>query len=297
MPNLIIGDNVIVEPENQSICGLPLMQKGCAPGDGGNLLLSVEEKDYLLEKYPELKEVIKPFLGADEIINGYFRYCLWLDKELYNKYRYIPEIATRVEQCRKMRSESKKAATQKKAQTPYAFDEIRYKVCPTIVVPQTTSENRLYIPIYFSSSDIVYSNGARVIYDANLYLFGILTSAIHNLWVQRVSGRLETRIQYSNTICYNTFPAPSLNAKQKMEIEALAKEVLLVRAEHTDMTLGEMYEPDSMPDDLRAAHHALDLAVERCYREKPFESDEERLEFLFKQYIKLTTDKSTLWRI
>ena len=177
------------------------------------------------------------------------------------------------------------------------FDEIRYKVCPTIIVPQTTSENRLYIPIEYRSADIVYSNGARVIYDASLYLFGILTSLIHNMWVQRVSGRLETRIQYSNTICYNTFPAPKLNTKQISEIESLAKEVLLIRAEHSDMTLGEMYEPDSMPDDLRAAHHALDLAVERCYREKPFESDEERLEFLFKQYVKLTTDKSTLWKI
>jgi hypothetical protein len=296
-PYLVIGDNVIVEPENQSISGLPLMQKGCAPGDGGCLLLSEDEKDFLLDKYPELAEVVKLFLGADEIINGYTRYCFWLDNDSYNRLKYIPELYNRVEMCRQIRAKSKKAATRKKAQTPFMFDEIRYKVCPTIIVPQTTSENRLYIPIEYRSADIVYSNGARVIYDASLYLFGILTSLIHNMWVQRVSGRLETRIQYSNTICYNTFPAPKLNTKQISEIESLAKEVLLIRAEHSDMTLGEMYEPDSMPDDLRAAHHALDLAVERCYREKPFESDEERLEFLFKQYVKLTTDKSTLWKI
>ncbi len=290
-PYLIIGDNVIVEPENQSICNLPLMQKGCAPGDGGSLLLSEDEKNDLLGKYPNLTEVIKPFLGAEEIINGYYRYCLWLDKDLYDKYKSIHEIAARIERCRIMRSKSSKAATRRKSLTPYAFDEIRYKVCPTIIVPQTTSENRLYIPIYYSSSDIVYSNGVRIIYDASLYLFGILTSAIHNLWVQRVSGRLETRIQYSNTICYNSFPAPSTNKQQKLEIESLAKEILLVRAEHTEMTLGEMYNPETFPDDLRAAHHALDLAVERCYREKPFESDEERLEFLFKQYVKMTSKK------
>lgn len=296
-PYLVVGENIIVSPENQSICNLPLMQKGCAPGDGGNLLLEEEDRDYLLEKYPELQEIIKPFLGADEIINGYTRYCLWMDKRQYEHFRQIPEINERVEKCRAMRAASKKQATQRKATTAYAFDEIRYKVCPTIVVPQTSSENRIYLPVYYSTEDIVYSNGARVIYDASLFLFGLLNSAIHNLWVQAVSGRLETRIQYSNTICYNTFPAPNFTAAQKDEIENLAKEVLLVRAEHTDMTLGDMYSPDLFPDDLREAHHALDLAVERCYRTKPFESDEERLEFLFKQYVKITTDKSTLWKI
>lgn len=122
-------------------------------------------------------------------------------------------------------------------------------------------------------------------------------SKIHNVWAHAIGGKLKNDYRYSATLCYNTFPFPKLNEKQKEQVAILTKEILLTRAEHTEMTLGEMYNPESFPQDLRDAHHALDLAVERCYREKPFESDEERLEFLFKQYIKLTTEKSTLWKI
>ena len=145
--------------------------------------------------------------------------------------------------------------------------------------------------------DAVILNSAFAIYDAELWTFGIVTSKMHNLWTRAVSGSLENRIRYSSSLCYNTFPLPILSEAKKKTIGELAKEIILTRAEHTEMTIGDMYSPDSFPDDLREAHHALDLAVERCYREKPFESDEERLEFLFKQYVKLTTDKSTLWKI
>ena len=148
--------------------------------------------------------------------------------------------------------------------------------------------------------DTVIPNSAFAIYqegEDNYTLLGILMSKIHNLWVRAAGGALENRIRYSATLCYNTFPFPPLTNKQKEEISNLTREILLARAEHTEMTLGQMYSPEEFPDDLREAHHALDLAVERCYREKPFESDEERLEFLFKQYVKLTTDKSTLWKI
>lgn len=126
---------------------------------------------------------------------------------------------------------------------------------------------------------------------------GYLMSRMHNIWVKAVGGTLESRLRYSASLCYNTFPFPQLRENQKEQIAILSREILLIRAEHTEMTLGDMYNPENFPDDLRSAHHALDLAVERCYREKPFESDEERLEFLFKQYVKLTTDKSTLWKI
>ena len=146
------------------------------------------------------------------------------------------------------------------------------------------------------SEETVVTNSAFVIYSKEFWLLGVIMSKIHNIWVRAVGGTLESRIRYSASLCYNTFPFPKLSAKQKDELSSLAKEILLIRAEYTEMTLGDMYKPENFPDDLRAAHHALDLAVERCYREKPFESDEERLEFLFKQYIKLTTDKSTLWR-
>ena len=264
------------------------MQKGCAPGDGGNLLLTTEEKAILLQKHPELNEVIKPFLGADEIINGYKRFCLWLDENSYNTYCYIEEIRKRIERCRIMRLGSTKEATIKKAKTPWLFDEIRYQKGNTIVIPQTSSENRLYIPIDYSDEDIVYSNGARVIFDAQPYLFGILTSKIHNIWSLAISGRLETRIQYSNTLCYNTFPFPPITPEKKSEIESAAEEVLVTREFYPERTLAELYDPDKMPEDLREAHAKLDDIVESCYPGYPFASDEARLECLLKLYEKMT---------
>jgi len=287
-PYLSSGSNCIVVPINKSLSSLPQMQKGCAPGDGGNLLLSKEEKENMLNQHPELTDVIKPFLGADEIINGYVRYCLWLDEAKYNKYRYIGEISRRVEKCREMRLASSKEATVKKADTPWLFDEIRYKKGSTIIVPQTSSENRLYIPIYYSDEDIIYSNGARVVFNGPLWLFGILTSKIHNNWAQVVSGRLETRIQYSNTLCYNTFPFPKISNEKKQDIETAAEEVLITREYYPEKTLAELYDPDKMPQDLREAHARLDDIVESCYPGYPFQSDEARLECLFKLYEKMT---------
>ena len=287
-PYLSSGSNCIVVPSNKSLSSLPQMQKGCAPGDGGNLLLSKEEKENLLNQYPELSNVIKPFLGADEIINGYVRYCLWLDEAKYNNYRYIGEISRRVEKCREMRLASSKEATVKKADTPWLFDEIRYQKGSTIIVPQTSSENRLYIPIYYSDEDIVYSNGARVVFNGPLWLFGILTSKMHNNWAQVVSGRLETRIQYSNTLCYNTFPFPKISAEKKEEIKQAAEEVLVTREFYPEKTLAELYDPDKMPQDLREAHARLDDIVESCYPGYPFANDEARLECLFKLYEKIT---------
>ena len=287
-PYLSSGSNCIVVPLNKSLSSLPQMQKGCAPGDGGNLLLSKEEKENLLNKYPELADVIKPFLGADEIINGYVRYCLWLNEAKYNNYRYIGELNRRVERCREMRLASSKEATVKKADTPWLFDEIRYQKGSTIIVPQTSSENRLYIPIYYSEEDIIYSNGARVVFNGPLWLFGILTSKIHNNWAQVVSGRLETRIQYSNTLCYNTFPFPKTSSEKKAEIEEAAENVLVTREFYPEKTLAELYDPDKMPQDLREAHARLDDIVESCYPGYPFASDEARLECLFKLYEKMT---------
>jgi type II restriction/modification system DNA methylase subunit YeeA len=290
-PYLAPGSNNIVYPVNKSISSLPQMQKGCAPGDGGNLLLESEERRLLLQKYPELVDVIKPFLGADEIINGYTRYCLWLNETTYNRFKHIGEINERIEKCRAMRMASTKEATVKKANTPWLFDEIRYQKGDTIIIPQTSSENRLYIPIYFSDKDIIYSNGARVVFDAHLYLFGIITSKIHNIWAQAISGRLETRIQYSNTLCYNTFPFPKISAEKKQEIEEAAENVLITREYYPEKTLAELYDPDKMPQDLREAHAKLDNIVESCYPGYPFATDEARLECLFKLYEKMTAKR------
>lgn len=179
-------------------------------------------------------------------------------------------------------------ATVEWSKKPYSFTEPRYKNSLCIIIPSHTSERREYIPIGFLDAGTVVSNSAFAIYDAPLWLFGILTSKMHMAWVKTVGGRLETRYRYSAQLCYNTFPFPAINEAQKAELEELAQEVLDVRDQHFDMTLGEQYNPETMPETLKEAHHRLDLAVERCYRPEPFSSDEERLECLFKLYAKMT---------
>ena len=171
---------------------------------------------------------------------------------------------------------------------PNQFAYVSYKPTDAIIIPSVSSERREYIPMGYVDKDTIISNLAFAIYDAEKWLFALLTSKMHNLWVRAVGGSLETRIRYSATLCYNTFPFPKLTAAEKEELERLAQNILNIRDENFDMTLGEMYNPETMPDELRDAHHQLDLAVERIYRSEPFTSDEERLEHLFKLYSKMT---------
>jgi hypothetical protein len=203
----------------------------------------------------------------------------------------IPDIANRIAKCAQGRIESKRGATNKLADSPHRFGEVRYQPSDAILIPCHSSENRQYIPIGFVDKDTVISNAALAVYDAELWLFGMLTSKMHNIWVRAVGGALETRIRYSATLCYNTFPFPKINNEQKERLSALAENILLTRENHTEMTLGEMYNPESMPQDLKYAHQAMDIAVEQCYRPEPFTSDEERLEYLFKLYEKMTKKK------
>jgi hypothetical protein len=265
---------------------------GSKATDNGNLLLNEDEKNKLLKTYPEAEFLIKKYLGADDFLNNNIRYCLFINEKNKKIAYTIPPIIERFEKCYEFRIKSKKKATQQIAKTPYAFDEQKYKETNSIIIPQTTSEKREYIPIGFLDSSYVISNGARVIYDAETWMFSILTSKIHNNWIQAVAGRLETRIQYSNTLCYNTFPFPPISKSQKEELEQCVFRILEERENHSEKTLAQLYDPKDMPDGLREAHRLNDLAVERCYRSKPFESDEERLEYLFKLYEQMIAEEN-----
>ena len=186
-----------------------------------------------------------------------------------------------------MRLNSRDEGARKLAQRAHQFRE-HPDLNECIIIPSVSSERREYIPIGFLEAGVVVSNLAFAIYEAPLWLFGILTSKMHMAWVKTVGGRLKTDYRYSAQLCYNTFPFPGINETQKKELERLAQEVLDVRDQHFDMALSEMYNPESMPEDLKEVHHRLDLAVDRCYRSEPFSSDEERLECLFKLYAKMT---------
>jgi hypothetical protein len=290
---LVAGINIIVNSRQKPLSILPNMIKGSSPGDGGNLILSEAEASEIITVYPDSKPFIKRYLGADEFLYDKLRYCIWVsNNKLELAYSFKP-LKERFFKCRDFRLASKKIATQKKALVPHEFDEKKYVETHSILIPQTTSELRTYIPIGFLNSDVVISNAARVIYNADSWVFALLSSRIHNNWVQSVAGRLETRIQYSNTLCYNTFPSLQISKSQKDELEQHTHNVLEQRAKHSEKTLAEMYDPKKMPDGLKEAHHQLDLAVERCYRSKPFESDEERLAYLFNLYEKMIAEEKT----
>ena len=287
-PYLVASDSQIVEPSKLPICGVPLMTKGSIPVDGGSLVLDKSEANIILGEYPAAKMFIKKYIGSDELLNSDFRYCIWVEDEFASVAYEIPPFLERFEKCKKMRLNSAKQATIQDAQYPYRFSERRFLDTECIIIPSHSSENRVYVPIGYSSEVSVISNAAFAVYDAEKWLFAILMSKMHNIWIRAVGGALETRIRYSNTLCYNTFPFPKLTTAEKENLEHLAQNILNIRDENFDMTLGEMYNPETMPEELREAHHQLDLAVERIYSPEPFTSDEERLEHLFKLYAKMT---------
>ncbi|MDD4403421.1 MAG: N-6 DNA methylase [Parabacteroides sp.] len=283
--------DVIVSSQTKPLSEFSMMDYGNKPVDGGNLILSQLEKDELLHLYPHSEQFVRVLLGSDEFINGNKRYCLWIDNSKLLDALEIQPIANRIEKTRNIRLASPDEGARKLALRSHQFREFNSPSDSSIIIPIHSSENREYIPIGFLNKDYVITNAAMAIYDADMWLFGVVTSKIHMIWIRTVCGALETRIRYSSTLGYNTFPFPEISEEKKKEIDEAAEEVLCVRAEHSEKTLAEMYDPDKMPADLRAAHHTLDLIVESCYRRDPFTSDEERLEHLFKLYEKMTTKK------
>lgn len=297
---LVANTGVIVSGRSTSLSKLPEMIIGSKASDNGNLLLNENEKNCIVKSFPESEVLIKKYLGADDFLNNNLRFCLFITEKNKDIAYKIPPLVERFEKCYQFRIKSKKKATQQIAKTPFAFDEQKYKETNSIIIPQTTSEKREYIPIGFLDSSYVISNGARIIYDAETWMFSILTSKIHNNWVQSVAGRLETRIQYSNTLCYNTFPFPNISDIQKEELQQCVFRILEERENHSEKTLAQLYDPVKMPEGLREAHRLNDQAVERCYRSKPFDNDEERLEYLFKLYEKMISEekeKDTLFQV
>ena len=297
-PYLIVGKTTFVEPTNTSISGFPEMIKGCSPVDDQNLLMVLQEKESFEDADSMFAQYIKSYIGADEFVNGKERFCFYFnesDKTAVSKLSSISSsFMNRLEKVRAFRASSTKEATRNYADTPYLFIERKYRTEKSIVVPQTGSEKRMYLPMGIADENTVLSNAVRLIYCGNEYnmcLFGILASFMHMVWVRTVAGRMKTDMQYSNTICYNTFPFPKITDEKKQEIESAAEEVLITREYYPEKTLAELYDPDKMPQDLREAHAKLDDIVESCYPGYPFASDEARLECLFKLYEKMTATK------
>ncbi|VXD22077.1 DNA methyltransferase [Planktothrix paucivesiculata] len=284
-PYLAEGNDLVVLKRTTSICNSSEMLKGSQPTDGGNLLMTDEEKNEYVKQEPDGLNFIRPFISADEFLNGKKRWCFWLTNIQPNELKKLPLLLKRIESVKQMRMMSSKIATVKWAQYPTVFTENRQPSNDYIILPRHSSENRKYIPIGLCKKHEIVADSCNCIPNATLYLFGILTSEMHMTWVRYVCGRLESRFRYSNTIVYNNYPFPeNVSDKQKQKVETAAQKVLDTREKYPDSSLADLYDPLTMPPDLVKAHQALDKAVDLCYRPQPFVSELNRIEYLFSLY-------------
>lgn len=275
---------VIVDKENKGPISkmLPKMSKGNMPY-GRGLLLDPKEKRELLNQYPAAKPFLKRVVGSQEFIHGEERWCLWITDEQLSAAELIPPIKERIESVRIARLGGDKSA-QKLAARAHQFRETNMPENYTLVIPSVSSENRVYMQIGYVSKNIVVTNLAFAIYDAEPWVFGLISSKMHNLWIRTVCGGLETRLRYSNVLGYNTFPVPTLSEEQKQNISEAALGVLVEHENNSELSMMEMYNPDTMPEGLKYAHKILDEVVEECYKPEGFISDQERLDEMFVLY-------------
>ena len=262
---LVDAPNVFVSSRSKPICNVPAMFLGNKPSDGGNLILTEEERNNILQREPDLKQFIRPYLGAVEFINKKIRYCFWLKNASPSEIRKSPELMRRIEAVRNMRLASTAAPTREKANTPHLFFFISQPDTNYLLVPSTSSENRRYVPIGFLSPDVIASNAATIVPDATLYNFGVMTSNVHMAWMRTVCGRLKSDYRYSNAIVYNNFPWPTPTEAQRAKIEQTAQAILDARALYPDSSLADLYDEVTMPSELRKAHQQNDRAVMDAY--------------------------------
>lgn len=262
---LLDADNIFVESRNKPICDVPEIGIGNKPIDGGNYLFTKEEMQEFVEKEPASKKWFKPWYGSQEFINRKPRYCLWLGDCPPNELRKMPECMKRVEAVREVRLASKSAGTVKLADTPTRFHVENMPKGTYIVVPEVSSERRRYVPMGYMDDSVLCSNKVRLMPNATLFHFGIMTSNVHMAWMRVVCGRLKSDYDYSIKIVYNNFPWPTPTEEQKTKIEETAQAILDARALYPDSSLADLYDETTMPPELRKAHQQNDKAVMRAY--------------------------------
>ncbi len=290
-PYLIEADTVYVFGRRNLLSKLPAMNFGSMPNDGGHLLLTEDEYKSVLATNPGAKRFLKKFTGSKEFINDIPRWCIWIEDSELSEAEQFEFIKDRMEKVKQHRLSSDREATNGLANSSHSFAEIRFKKTNSVIVPSVSSERREYVPIGFLDESTIISNLANAIYDAAPWAFSMVTSRMHMTWLKAVGGRLKMDYRYSTALVYNTFPFPSITPAQKQDLETHVYRILEEREAHSEKTLAQLYDPDKMPPGLREAHRQNDLAVERCYRSKPFGSDEERLEYLFKLYEQMIAEE------
>lgn len=304
-PYLVDAADVVLPKRSRPISNIVEMVKGSQPTDGGHLLLDSDERDALIAVQPNAAKWIRPFVGAEEFINGIPRYCLWLKDCSPHELRGMTHVLSRIDGVKKMRMMSKKAATRAWADRPTLFTEDRQPGTDYLIVPSVSSERRQFIPIGFVPKDVVAGNACLVVPNATDFHFGVMSSAMHNAWMRATCGRLESRYRYSANIVYNNYPWPKLpeppatvdatrptpaqaaSQKKRAAIEAAAQAVLAARASFPEASLADLYDPLAMPPALSKAHQQLDKAVDAAYAYKGPPDDASRVAFLFGLYEQL----------
>ena len=302
-PYLTEGEVVFVESRSVNINkNFPKMVYGSMARDDGGLILSKSEYIEQVELNPKLKNVLKKFMGSKELMNSEYRYTFWFDEENIKEFNDIPFVKKRLEAVRISRRNSSAESTRKYADFPYLYvqrGDYNKVVSKSnkdldemfnIVVPNPSSSNRLYVPITYVNGHDIITAPNEIIYDAPIYLLGLLQSRMHMVWLRNIGGKLKTDYRYSNTLVYNTFPIPDLSEEDKLEIEDRISYILDVRDEEL-LSLAELYgsplatkNPKPMNERLLNAHKALDRYIDKLYSKKEFSNDEERLSVLLKMY-------------
>ncbi len=263
----------------------PLMQYGSLTLDNNYHIFTSDEKDEFIQNEPGSSHLFRRYVGSREFIREYVRYILYLAEAEPEQLGSLPRVRERIEQVRQFRQKSKRPDTRKLANTPREFSFTTIPQNNFLLIPRTSSGKREYVPIGYLEAMTVPSDATTVIQNAGLGLFGLLTSKMHMVWLDRVGGKLKSDYRYSIGLVYNTFPFPveSLNI-----LEPLAQSVLDARSNHPNSTLKNLYDPLLMPADLRVAHNKLDKTVDKLYRKEPFNDDDERFTHLTKLYVELT---------
>lgn len=285
---LVAGPNTVVEQARSPMSGVSTMLFGNMPRDGGHFILSSDERDAALRAYPELGPFVRQYLGSEDMIQGKVRWCVWIDDnqaKAASEHPYMGDVMGRV---RDFRLQSRAASTRDFASTPHRFAQIAGTARNhAIAVAKVSSERRPYIPVTLLGPDAIASDLLFALYDAPLWNMAMVASRLHLVWIATVCGKLKTDFRYSNTLGWNTFPVPSLTEKNKEDLTRCAEDILLAREHHFPATIADLYDPETMPQDLRQAHERNDEVLERIYIGRRFKNDTERLEKLFDLYTKM----------
>jgi hypothetical protein len=284
-PYLVDAQNILLKVSKKPICTVQEMMNGSMPNDDGNLLMTSEEKGFLINQYPDCQKIIRKFVGAYEFLNNKDRWCLWLKDIAPDELRKYPLILERIEKVKKFRSESTRDTTRKLSFFPSLFGEIRQPNVDYLIAPVVSSEHRQFLPVAIMNREIIASNLVNIIPNASLFSFGILSSTMMMSWIKTVSGRLKSDWRFTKDNVYNNYPFPqNVSESNKKKVEEAAQKVLDTRAIYKSSSLADLYDPLSMPPDLVKAHQILDKAVDLCYRPQAFVNELSRIEYLFGLY-------------